>query len=244
MEPLKFLEAIDWAKKRNVILPDKYYSEANKAYRTLTFSIAGINNLNTLTKTLNSLVDSLENGTSFNEWKDNIKSTLNLSDSRLSTIYYTNIQSAYNSGIYQRQEENTDINPIYMYSAVNDGSTRPSHRRWDGYLAKYDDVFWQTHTPLCGYNCRCRRIALGVEQAKSLGYGKQPKPEGMPDKGFDYNKTLGLKQGVILAQNKAKEGITLAENRLNKYYSKDGSNKSSLLYSIFLRWIGLQKIKE
>jgi uncharacterized protein with gpF-like domain len=131
MKALPFLQAIGWAKKRGVIIPDAYYNEINKEYRTLTFSVAGINNLNTLTKTLNSLVDSLEAGTSFEAWKANIKDTLKLNESRLSTIYHTNIQSAYNSGIYQRQAENTDVNPVYMYSAVNDGRTRESHRRWN-----------------------------------------------------------------------------------------------------------------
>jgi SPP1 gp7 family putative phage head morphogenesis protein len=241
MNPLIFNEAVYWAKKRKVILPDKYYSEANKSYRTLTFSIAGINNLNVLADTLDSLTNAIQSGTNFKEWKVKAKENLLLNNKRLHTIYHTNIQSAYNSGIYQRQKENIDINPIYMYVAVRDKKTRPAHYRWNGYLARYDDPIWLTHTPLCGYNCRCMRIAVSLAKSKELGYGKQPKLIGMPDKGFDYNKTLGLKKGVDIAQQQAKNNIVDSENKLRNAINPSGKAKNSILYAMFLYWISKNK---
>jgi SPP1 gp7 family putative phage head morphogenesis protein len=240
MKPLKFKEASEWAKKRKVILPDVYYSEQNKKYRTLTFSIAGISNINLLSDTLNSLVDAIDNGILFDEWKKEASEKLLLPNHRLSTIYHTNIQSAYNSGIYQRQAENKELNPIYMYSAINDSRTRPDHAKWNGYLARYDSPFWSTHTPSCGYNCRCRRLAMSEAKAILLGYGKQKTPEGMPDNGFDYDKTLGLKKGLERAKNNAKENIYEAENALRKKINPNSKNKNSIIWTMFSFWLSLK----
>ncbi len=231
MKPLSFDEAIEYARKRKVIPPKKYYSDLNKEYRHLTFSIAGIDNLNTLSDALKSLSNAIEQGKTFEDWKENIANTLNLNENRLYTIYHTNTQGAFNNGIYKRQEENVEVTPYYMYSAINDSQTRPTHLACNGYIAKYDDDFWKTHSPLCGYNCRCRRIALSETQANKRGLGKQTKPTAKVDEGFDYDKTLGLKKGVALSQKNAKQNILDAEKSLNK------SIKKSVLYAIFEKWL-------
>ncbi|HXU26452.1 MAG TPA: phage minor head protein [Bacteroidia bacterium] len=237
MQALPFDEAIAWAKKRKIIPPNVYYSEANIEYRTLTFSVAGISNLNTLSDILDSLVKNLETGETFETWKQGILSKNILPENRLYTVYHTNIQSAFNSGIYERQKESEELYGYYMYSAVNDSKTRPQHKAWNGFIARADDPFWKTNSPLCGYNCRCRRIALNESQAIKRGYGKQSKPDQEPaEKDFQYDKTRGLKSipvGVSEAETKAKDRALQVEKSINE----NTKQKKSLLYEAFLSWL-------
>ncbi len=255
MKALPFEEAVEWAAKRNVILPKKYYSAQNKEYRTLTFSIAGINNMHVLADTLETLVSAIQNGVTFKEWKVQAKEKLSLPNHRLSNIYETNVQGAYNSGIYQQQAENVDINPYYMLTAVLDSSTRPSHKALSGYIAKYDDPFWLTHSPLLGYRCRCKRVALSLEAAIKRGYGKQKTPVEVPDKGFDYDKTKGLKTGINEALKNVNKKIAAVEGELSTLISTQDKTKpsetkpsqkktTSIILKAFLTWLTSKAIIE
>lgn len=88
---------------------------------------------------------------------------------RLNTIYDTNLRTAYSAGHSARIEENAKSAPYVMYSAVLDGRTRPQHRAWNGKILRWDDPWWQTHTPPNGWNCRCSRIQLSDRDLKRLG---------------------------------------------------------------------------
>ncbi|MBN0210460.1 minor capsid protein, partial [Pseudomonas aeruginosa] len=79
---------------------------------------------------------------------------------RLDTIYQTNMQSAYMAGRYAAAYEARETHPYWMYVAVMDGVTRPSHAALHGKVFRWDDPIWQHITPPNGYNCRCRIVAL------------------------------------------------------------------------------------
>lgn len=57
-------------------------------------------------------------------------------------------------------EQNKDAMPMLRYSTVGDGKVRDSHRALDGVTKVVDDVFWNTHYPPNGWNCRCDVLQL------------------------------------------------------------------------------------
>ncbi|MGH8328990.1 MAG: phage minor head protein [Pseudomonas fluorescens] len=88
---------------------------------------------------------------------------------RLKTIYQTNLQSSYMAGRKASMEETTDTHPYWMYIAILDGKTRPSHRALHGQVFRHDDPIWAAIFPPNGFNCRCRVVALSEAAVKRRG---------------------------------------------------------------------------
>ena len=88
---------------------------------------------------------------------------------RLKTIYQTNLQSAYMAGRKASMEETADTHPYWMYIAILDGKTRPSHRALHGQVFRHDDPIWAAIFPPNGFNCRCRVVALSEAAVKRRG---------------------------------------------------------------------------
>ncbi|WP_236686446.1 phage minor head protein [Chromobacterium subtsugae] len=88
---------------------------------------------------------------------------------RLETIYRTNLQTAYMAGRWQTQIENVDDRPFWMYVAIRDSKTRPSHRALHGKVFRYDDPFWQSYYTPNGWGCRCRIVALSADDLAARG---------------------------------------------------------------------------
>lgn len=88
---------------------------------------------------------------------------------RLATIYNVNTRTAYNAGRYAQMMNTADLYPFWQYVAIEDGHTRPEHWKLHNMVFRFDDIFWQTHYPPNGWNCRCRVRALSAERMKALG---------------------------------------------------------------------------
>ena len=56
-----------------------------------------------------------------------------LGDAHISTIRVNSMQLAWSRGRYGYQVGNEPNRPVLLYSAVNDGRTRMSHRRMSGF---------------------------------------------------------------------------------------------------------------
>lgn len=210
-----FKEAIDFTKKRGVVLPEKYYGEMQGIHRTLNYSIAGVASLDQLQAVLDSLEQALSVGKTFNEWQKDVRvQDLGLPKHRLDNIYRTNIQTAYNRGRWEQQVENKKSQPYLMYDAINDSRVRPSHLAMDGIIRPVGDSFWNSHYPPNGYRCRCRCIALSQSQAEARskngkGLNQKVTDEMKPDKGWDYQVGEDLAAGINQAveQRNANERI-------------------------------------
>ncbi|MEO0034833.1 MAG: hypothetical protein RLZZ501_856 [Pseudomonadota bacterium] len=74
---------------------------------------------------------------------------------RLKTIFDVNLRMAYAAGKWAQAERTRDTHPYVQYSAILDDHTREDHRRWNGTVVPLDSPWLDTHTPPCGWNCRC-----------------------------------------------------------------------------------------
>ena len=167
------------------------WHDVDAATHARSFTVAKGMRLDILQDIRNGLVDNLQQGKTLRDFQKNLTPLLQAkgwwgkqiitnaqgdaqqvqlgSPRRLSTIYQTNMQSAYMAGRYSAALEATDTHPYWMYVAVNDSRTRPSHSALHGKVWRWDDPIWQTLLPPNGFNCRCRIIALSEAEVKSRG---------------------------------------------------------------------------
>ena len=88
---------------------------------------------------------------------------------RIKTIYRTNLQTSYMAGRYRQFYQNVKARPFFMFVAVIDQKTRPSHGLMNGRVFRYDDPILNTHKPPLGFNCRCRMRALTPAEVERKG---------------------------------------------------------------------------
>ncbi len=171
----------------------KYFKNKSNAYswdwyeiwqdaHKKAFTVAKAMNKHVLQDIRTALEKSLEEGRTFEQFKKDLKPTLQKrgwwgeiitvdkegnaakvqlgSLYRLKTIYKVNMQVAYMTGRYKTQYENVDNRPYWEYVAIMDSSTRPEHAELNGMVFRYDDPFWNAFYPPNGWNCRCRVNAL------------------------------------------------------------------------------------
>lgn len=150
------------------------------------FTVANVAKLDVVIDIHDSLVKALESGQTLEQWRDELIPTLRakgwwrrdgtaaqlvaagrvdaatgeiakgLNPYRLTTIYRTNMQSAYMAGRYQAMVQQASSRPYWEYVAVMDRRTRPAHAALNGRIFRFDDKGWQSFYPPCGYGCRCR----------------------------------------------------------------------------------------
>lgn len=132
---------------------------------------------------------------------------------RLATIYQTNAQSAYMAGRYQAALAAAKTHPYWMYIAINDDRTRPSHRALNGKVFRWDDPIWQYILPPNGFNCRCRFIALTEREVKRRGLIVESSEGNMTFKTVDtgFNKRTGEVNtaNVVVLRTKDAAGKTI-----------------------------------
>lgn len=169
-----------------------YYNELPQQIRTLSFTVANLETLRQIQMVQRSLINAMDEGLSFKEWKEqlDVEVLKRLSEARLETVYRTNVNTVYNQSTrYNAMTSN--VVPYLMYSAVGDERTRPEHLELDGVVKRADSKFWDSHTPPLGFNCRCGMIPLSKEDAEDMGINKQSN-NSFPDADDGFgNKRMG-----------------------------------------------------
>jgi hypothetical protein len=93
--------------------------------------------------------------------------------------------------------------PYWLYSAIKDGSTSPSHAAMDGKVFPAYSKIWDRWFPPNGYGCRCSVVSLGEEELHEMGLkiseelptveyvspqtGAVIAQVAKPDEGWDFN---------------------------------------------------------
>ncbi|RLL31750.1 phage head morphogenesis protein [Acinetobacter cumulans] len=172
MQPVTFLEALQYAHSKKIVLPDEFYSMDLKT-RQMATTVSFLSSLEQVETVIKSLNKTLANGGTFNDFQKLIaESEIILPKHYLDNVFRTNIQSAYGHGRWQQQQRNKDKRSYLMYSAINDSRVRPAHLALNRIVLPIDHPFWLTHYPPLGFRCRCTVIAL--TEAQALKYGITP----------------------------------------------------------------------
>jgi SPP1 gp7 family putative phage head morphogenesis protein len=172
MQPVTFLEALQYAHSKKVVLPDVFYSMDLKT-RQMATTVSFLSSLEQAESVIKSLNKTLASGGTFNDFQKLVaESEIILPKHYLDNVFRTNIQSAYGHGRWQQQQRNKDKRQYLMYSAINDSRVRPAHLALNRIVLPIDHPFWLTHYPPLSFRCRCTVIALTEKQA--LKYGITP----------------------------------------------------------------------
>ena len=116
---------------------------------------------------------------------------------RTRVIYETNVRQAYNAG---REAQFRDPAfrrrmPYLIYRHGDTAHPRPLHLSWDGLVLPHDDPWWDTHTPMNGWGCKCKKFAISERQLKALG---KDGPDTAPNDGhYDWQSRDGRRSQRI-----------------------------------------------
>lgn len=189
-------EVVDYLKSQGIKLSSNW-KEQLEIVRRHCFTVSKVFAADVLQTILDALVEAIENGTSFKDFKENLHQTLAEKGFshvkgtrwRIDTIYRTNLQSSYMAGRYYNMVALQEEFPYWQYIAVMDVRTRPHHAAIHGKVVRANDPFWQKAYPPNGYNCRCRVRALSEEEVKMrrLRVSVGNKIDFTPDEGFESN---------------------------------------------------------
>ena len=172
MKPVTFLEALQYAHNKKIVLPDEFYSMDLKT-RQMATTVSFLSSLEQIETVIKAVNKSIADGGTFNDFQKLIaESEIILPKHYLDNVFRTNIQNAYGHGRWQQQQRNKAKRPYLMYSAINDSRVRPAHLALNRIVLPIDHPFWLTHYPPLGFRCRCSCIALTEKQA--LKYGITP----------------------------------------------------------------------
>lgn len=172
MQPVTFLDALQYAHSKKIVLPDEFYSMDLKT-RQMATTVSFLSSLEQIETVIKAVNKSIADGGTFNDFQKLIaESEIVLPKHYLDNVFRTNIQNAYGHGRWQQQQRNKAKRPYLMYSAINDSRVRPSHLALNRIVLPIDHPFWLTHYPPLSFRCRCTVIALTEKEA--LKYGITP----------------------------------------------------------------------
>lgn len=211
-----YVEALKYARSRNVVLPEEFYllDLKTRHYSATVCRLASIDQIKTVLELVNK---STEDGSTFDEFKKLIaKEGIELSDHHLANIYRTNMQMAYAHGRWTQQQANKESRPYLMYVAINDSRVRPTHLKLNNIIRHIDDPFWTLYYPPWDFMCRCHVIALTKKQAEKYGINSdEDLPEVARNLGWSFNPaTWGSNLNEVLDQK-------IADNLLDLPYSSE-----------------------
>lgn len=193
-------QALDYIKNKKLHPAFSYKDVWNEEHAT-SFTVAKAMQLDILSDMKSAVEKAIENGTTFEQFKKELKPTLMQkgwwgkkemidpltgkivnaqlgSDRRLKTIYQTNLRSAYQKGQYDRTME-SDLHPYLMYRIGASLRHREQHVRWNNLILPKDDPLWNSIFPPNGYGCKCYTVA--VTEARKQKYERNGVPAYNPD---------------------------------------------------------------
>lgn len=183
-------DAVKYLASKGLHLSFNYDEMMHEAHHK-AFTVAKVTKLDLLGDIHQSLVDAQRNGTTFEQWKRDIKPTLQkkgwwgktsvtnpktgetkeiyVGSRRLRTIFDTNMRVSYSVGRHKQLMSLTDA-VYWRYTARLDGNTRPTHAAKDGIVKHRDDLWWRVNYPPNAWNCRCKVRAYRKDEIEAKGW--------------------------------------------------------------------------
>ena len=204
-------EALDFLRRKQ-IRPEFDHRDVWSELHANYFTVAKMMQADLLNDVQRSLATALEQGQTFRTWSKSIRPQLEKagwwgvqavddplmderrlaqlgSPRRLKTIYRVNLRQARATGQWQRIQRTKKALPFLIYELGPSVEHRDDHVAWHGTILPVDDPWWDTHTPMNGWGCKCRIRQISARQRDRLI------KEGVPDQGVPELDDNGLPTG-------------------------------------------------
>ncbi len=113
---------------------------------------------------------------------------------RTRVIYDTNLRQSYSAGKLAQAKR---LDRKYArYVAIQDERGRKTHQAWHGTILPIDNPWWDTHTPMNGWGCRCYVSYLTKAQAQFYLGDKDPDAQIAPPIQMQ-SQSIRLKSGEV-----------------------------------------------
>jgi uncharacterized protein with gpF-like domain len=178
LDPMFLNEALEFFKSKGYIISANI-ADIEPLIHSIAFTASRITKIELLIALKEEITKSIEQGMPYNEFRKNIMQRfsemgmwgddvtqddpvtgesfkVNMNVSRIKKIFDTNIRVMHAEGQWQRIKDYSDMFPYLVYDAGNSEVPRKEHLVYDGLTLPIDDPFWQLHTPVKAYGCKCR----------------------------------------------------------------------------------------
>lgn len=183
---LPFKEQIDYFRGK-VDLPTRAWTDIYNAEHDYAFVVAGAVKRDLLTDLRGAVEKSITNGTTLEQFRKDFDQVVGKHGWqykgergwRTNVIWETNLRQSYNAG---REEQMADPElrkrrPYGLYRHGDSAHPRPMHLAWNGTTLPLDDAWWETHSPSCGWGCKCKKFMLSARDVERQGLRIGPAPE-------------------------------------------------------------------
>lgn len=162
------------------ILTRPVFDRVSDEIRNDAFTIAYINETETIDRMRDFLVEELHEGASLEGYRKRVEENLGsspIAPGHLENVYRTNIQGAFRDGMATIMSDPivNELFPYQRYSATHDARTRPEHLALEALgidgtgVYRADDPFWDLFSPPWHYQCRCTTMPFTIEAAARFG---------------------------------------------------------------------------
>ena len=211
-------KAIEYLQNKGLKLSFNH-EEIIKNAHDKAFTVAKVTRADLLNDIHAALLDSLEKGTPFGEFKKNLKPLLtakgwwgekdimnpatgevkkvNINSRRLKNIFDTNMRTAYNTARYEQMSK-LPLSVYWRYESALLASTRDDHAARHGTIKHRDDPWWENNSPLNGWGCKCKTRAVSKKYIEKKGWKiTEGAIEDIADKEWRYDTRKGNKLSKI-----------------------------------------------
>lgn len=167
---------------RKVPVPSDVFDELSATHKAKAFRIAGVHKARLIQRTRTIVARAIQDGESVRDVQLKLLKIFDAEKteappiSRLRLVFQQNAMEAYNDARRDVLDDDrvTPAFPFRQYLTVGNGTAgvrgvRPEHAALHGLVFRWDDPFWDAHTPPWDFGCRCTIAALTRGQVKRMG---------------------------------------------------------------------------
>jgi uncharacterized protein with gpF-like domain len=185
----RFAEAIA-SMRRRVPVSRRDWDVMEASERRHAFTVAHVTEMQVLQQTLDALTSAVDEGTTLQDFKDDMQVRLIESwggeiPGRIETIFRTNVLGSYAQGRHSVLSAPVvkAARPYWRYDDVPTDRECELCEECGGTVLPADDPWWSDHTPLLHHCCECRITPLSPEEAAEEGIDDEG-PDVEADEGF------------------------------------------------------------